>query len=383
MKFSPASSCFRVASLLLSAIALVATVQSSGAQTFTNAMSIAVPAAATLQGPASPYPAGINVSGAGSQLTSISVTVSNFTHPYPADVDVLLVGPQGQNVMLMSDVGTFFPVAGLNFTFNNTASMSMPSGSMLTSGTFAPTNFDPVGDVDGFPAPAPLVGPYGSTFAPFLNTDPNGTWSLYIVDDVAGNSGQFAGGWSMTITTAGPAVLQLNAAVSRKTHGSVGDFDVNLPLTGMPGVECRNSGGNHTLIFTFSNPIVSGNANVTSGTASISGSPTFSGSTMTVNLTGVTDVQTIGITLSNVTDTAAQVLADTIVNASFLLGDVSGNGSVNGTDVSQVKSGVGPALNASNFRNDVIVNGTVNSSDVGQVKATSGNFLPTPAAATK
>lgn len=58
----------------------------------------------------------------------------------------------------MSDVGTFFPVAGLNFTFNDTATTSMPSGSMLMSGTFAPTNFDPVGDVDGFPAPAPLVG---------------------------------------------------------------------------------------------------------------------------------------------------------------------------------------------------------------------------------
>ena len=377
MRFAPCSSRVLIFPVL-AVTAWAATIQRSGAQTFTNSTSIAVPAAGTLQGPASPYPSAISVSGAGSQLTSISVTVSNFTHLYPADVDMLLVGPQGQNVMLMSDVGTFFPVAGLTFTFNNTASTSMPSGSMLMSGTFAPTNFDPVGNVDGFPAPAPLVGPYGSSFAPFLNTDPNGTWSLYIVDDVAGNDGQFAGGWAMTITTAGPPALQLNAAVSRKTHGGVGDFDVNLPLMGAPGVECRNSGGNHTLIFTFSTPVVSGNASVTSGTGTVSGSPTFSGTTMTVNLTGVTDVQTLGVTLANVTDNTAQVLPNTTVKANFLIGDVSGNSSVNGTDVSQVKSVVGVGLNAGNFRNDVIVNGAFNSSDVGQVKATSGNFIPAP-----
>src|SRR5439155_11916066 len=29
------------------------------------------------------------------------------------------------------------------------------------------------------------------------------------------------------------------SAVSRKTHGSAGPFNVNLPLTGAPGIECR------------------------------------------------------------------------------------------------------------------------------------------------
>lgn len=383
MIFSPRSSQTRLVTAFLFLIALAATSRNAAAQTYTNSTSIAVPTAGILQGPASPYPSAITVSGAGSQLTSISVTVSNFTHLYPADVDVLLVGPQGQNVMLMSDVGTFFPVAGLNFTFNNTASTSMPSGSMLMSGTFAPTNFDPVGNVDGFPAPAPLVGPYGSTFGPFLNTDPNGLWKLYIVDDVVGNDGQFAGGWSMTITTAGPAALQLNSAVSRKTHGAAGDFDVNLPLTGAPGLECRSSGGNHTLVFAFSTNVVSGEATVASGVGTVLGSPTFSGNTMTVNLTGVTDVQTLGVMLANVTDNTAQVLPNTTVSLNFLIGDASGNGSVNGSDVGQVKAAVAATVSAANFRNDVIANGNINSSDVGQTKATSGNFIPTPPAAAR
>lgn len=347
----------------------------TSAQTFSNPTAIAIPGMGVLQGPASPYPSSISISGVGAQLTAISVTLTGFSHFYAADVDVLLVGPQGQNVMLMSDVGSFFPVTNLNFTFNNTAGTSMPNAAMLSSGTFAPTNFDPVGNVDGFPPPAPLVGPYGSSFTPFLGTDPNGTWTLYVLDDVAGNDGQFAGGWSINVTTMGTPLLQLNSAVSRKTHGAVGDFDVPLPLSGTPGVECRSSAGGHTLVFTFNNDVVSGSASVTSGTGS-AGSPTFLSNTMTVPLTDVTDQETLTVTLMSVTDSFAQVLSDTIVSASFLLGDATGNGSVNASDVGLIKSQSGVGADASNFRGDLNINGAINASDVGQAKATSGNSLP-------
>ena len=360
----------------IAGLSLFGTISNSSAQTFSNPTSITIPNSGFLQGPASPYPSAINVSGVGTQLVSISVTLANFSHFYPADVDVLLVGPQGQNVMLMSDVGTFFPVTGLTFTFNNTAGTSMPSAAQLTSGTYAPTNFDPVGDVDGFPAPAPMVGPYGSSFNPFLGTNPNGTWNLYVLDDVAGNDGQIAGGWSLTITTSSAPALQLTSAVSRKTHGGAGDFDINVPLTGEPGVECRSGAAGHTLVFTFTNNIVSGSASVTGGTGTVSGSPTFSGNTMTVNLTGVTDVQTLAVTLSGVTDSFSQVLPNTTVNANFLLGDTTGNRSVNASDVGQTKSQSGAPVTAANFRTDLNANGAINASDVGQAKATSGNSIP-------
>ena len=120
----------------------------------------------------------------------------------------------------------------------------------------------------------------------------------------------------------------LTTAVSRKTHGGAGAFDVDLPLSGPAGVECRNggAGGDHTIVFTFANNVVSGNATVISGTGSVAGSPTFSGNTMTVNLTGVTDAQTLGVKFSGVTDVFSQVLADTTVNAGFLVGDTNGDG---------------------------------------------------------
>ena len=360
---------------VLVAAALMAVASLASAQTFTNSTSITIPNSGAALGAASLYPSPITVSGVGAQFTGISVTLNNFSHFYPADVDILLVGPGGQNVMLMSDVGTFFPVNNLTFTFDNVSGTSMPSASQLSSGTFMPTNFDPVGDVDGFPAPAPLVGPYGSSFAPLIGTNPNGTWSLYIVDDVAGNNGQLAGGWSITVTTAAAPALQLTGAVSRKTHLGVGDFDVNLPLMGPPGVECRSGGAGHTLVFTFTNNITSGSASVTSGVGSVSGSPTFAANTMTVNLTGVVNAQTLTVKLSGVTDSFAQVLPDTSVSANFLLGDTTANNSVNSTDVGDVKAKVGIPVGASNFRADVNINGTINSSDVSQVKLNTGTGI--------
>jgi subtilisin-like proprotein convertase family protein len=346
----------------------------AGAQTFSNTTSITIPNSGAALGAASPYPSSVTVSGAGPQLTGISVRLNNFSHPYPADVDVLLVGPNGQNVMLMSDVGTYFPVSNLTFTFNNVSGTSMPSNGQLTSGMFAPTNFDPTGDVDGFPAPAPLVGPYGASFASVIGTNPNGSWKLYVVDDVAGNSGQFAGGWSITITAVTPA-LQLTGAVSRKTHPGAGGFDVNLPLAGPHGVECRSGAAGHTLVFTFTNNVVSGNASVTGGVGNVSGSPTFAGKTMRVNLTGVINAQTLTVTLSGVTDSFNQMLPNTAVSANFLLADTTANNSVNASDISQVKTQAGAPLSASNFRSDLTVSGAINASDIAQAKANSGNGI--------
>jgi len=176
------------------------------------------------------------------------------------------------------------------------------------------------------------------------------------------------------------SVLQLTAAASRKTHGTAGTFDIDLPLMGQPGVECRTGGvnGNHTLVFTFSNNVVSGNASVTSGTGNVSGSPIFSGNTMTVNLTGVTDAQTITITLTNVTDSFGHVLPDTAVSMHLLLGDTNGNGLVNASDVSLTKAQVGQPVGSGNFREDVNFNGTINAVDVALVKSRVGFAMAAP-----
>ena len=195
--------------------------------------------------------------------------------------------------------------------------------------------------------------------------------------------GFFKTGAPITVAIQGPSPstcvpVQLTDAVSRKTHGVAGTFDVDLPLTGSVGIECRSggAGGNHTFVFAFTNNVVSGNATVTSGVGNVSGPPTFSGNTMTVNLTGVSDIQQITVTLSNVTDCFGSVLPDTPVSAGMLIGDTTGNRTVNASDVAQVKGQSGAPVDATNFREDVTVNGSINASDVGLVKANVGHSLP-------
>jgi hypothetical protein len=168
--------------------------------------------------------------------------------------------------------------------------------------------------------------------------------------------------------------LELTSAVSRKLHNGT-PFDIDLPLTGEPGVECRTGAAGHTLVFTFTRNVVSGSATVTSGTGT-AGAASFSGNTMTVPLTGVTDEQKITVTLNGVTDVSSQVLPSTAVSMNVLLGDTTGNKSVNSSDVAQTKARSGFPIDATNFRSDTNANGFINASDVSQVKSNSGHALP-------
>lgn len=167
--------------------------------------------------------------------------------------------------------------------------------------------------------------------------------------------------------------LEFTSAYSRKVHGAAGTFDLDL-LVGDP-VECRASGGSHTLIFNFTNYMVSGSAAVTTGVGKVAGNPVISGRTMTVNLEGVADAQRLDVTLHNVTDRFSQVMPDTMVTIKFLAGDTNGNKVVNASDVTQVKALSGFATNASNFRADLNMNGVISASDLALVKAHSGAFI--------
>jgi hypothetical protein len=190
-------------------------------------------------------------------------------------------------------------------------------------------------------------------------------------------------GWRVdsVVITGGYACCQsapaVTSAVSRKTHGA-NNFDVPLPLSGTPGVECRNgqgAGTDHKIVVTFVNPISGvGGASVTSGTGSVSGSPVVAGNTITVNLTGVTNAQTINVTLNNVND--GSTTGNIVVPMSVLKGDTNGNKTVNAGDVTQTKTQVGMAVGAGNFRTDVNVNGSINAGDVTLVKSSVGTSVP-------
>jgi hypothetical protein len=169
--------------------------------------------------------------------------------------------------------------------------------------------------------------------------------------------------------------LDLVSVVSRKTHGAAGNFDINLPLAGAPGVECR-TGPNYTLVFAFTRNLTSGSASVTSGAGSVSATPTISENTITVNLSGVTNAQTTAVTVHGLTDLSSQVLPDTAVSMTTLIGDTSANKLVTSTDVSQTKLQSGQAVTSGNFREDINANGTINGTDVSIAKLNVGSGVP-------
>src|SRR5438270_4511520 len=166
-------------------------------------------------------------------------------------------------------------------------------------------------------------------------------------------------------------------AFSRKIHGAAGTFDIPLPLTGNVGIECRSGGAtnDYQMIINFATSVTVGSASVTSGTGSVS-SFSVSGPQVTVNLTGVANVQRITVTLFDVNDGTRT--GNVPVSMGVLVGDVNGNGAVNASDVSLTKAQVGRPVTGLNFREEVNANGTINAADVALVKANVGTALPPP-----
>jgi hypothetical protein len=168
-----------------------------------------------------------------------------------------------------------------------------------------------------------------------------------------------------------------NSAVSRKNHGGI-NYDVPLPLVavnGAVGIEPRNgpTPGAFTIVVTFAAPVTVTGVAVTNGTGNATMS--VAGAVVTINLTGVTDAQRLGVTLNAVDDGTGA--GNVLIPMGVLVGDTQGNGSVSATDVSETKAAASVGtVNAGNFRTDLNVGGTVNATDVSIVKAAAGHVLP-------
>lgn len=193
------------------ALALTASSAMAGTAPFCNTGAITI---ASGPGAAAPYPSPVVVSGLGPSITTFTVSVFGLTHTFPDDVDLLLVGPTGANLIIMSDVGAGNDAAAVDLLIDDSAGGLMPDTAQLASGSYQPSNYVGADGVDVFAAPAP-AGPYGSPATTgsdtltsiFAGTNPNGTWNLYAMDDAAGDSGSIGGGWCLAFGTT-PVTLQ-------------------------------------------------------------------------------------------------------------------------------------------------------------------------------
>ena len=214
---------------------------------FSNVVPIVIPDQSSN---ASVYPSPINVTGMSGSITTVTARLDGFSQSWTNDMDVLLVSPTGQKLLLMSDVGTGV-TSNATFTFTDSASAYLPESGALSTGTYKPTNYDTTTDTFSSPAPA---GPYASSFAVFQGQNPNGSWSLYVRDAGPGQGRRFDGGWTLTISTSGgsagaPTISDIaNQSIAINTSTAALPFTVSDVDTASTSLIVSGSSSNPALI---------------------------------------------------------------------------------------------------------------------------------------
>jgi uncharacterized delta-60 repeat protein len=182
---------------------------------------------------AAPYPSSISVSGLSGTVSKVTVKLNGFANQIPDEINMMIVGPGGQNAIIMSNVGGSTNVSNLTLTLDDAAAASMPDNGPLVTGTFKPTN---VGAGPSFPAPAPAPSG-GSALSVFNGAAPNGTWSLYTFDEVGFSGfGNLVNGWELNIvTTSGPCPTA--TATNTGTATSTATSTATATATSTPPVD--------------------------------------------------------------------------------------------------------------------------------------------------
>lgn len=214
----------------------------------------------------------------------------------------------------------------------------------------------------------------GVTFAP--QTGGTG-FDLYDVSFASdGVTGLIAGqaGTILRTTNGGAAdSFNLVSAASRR-----GPFEIALPLSGSPGIECRISDNHHrTLVFTF-NHLVSA---VESGTTTcgrfgeVRVNPENAQQVLVYYNSGPCNGEEVILSLYGVQDDQGNTLADVSVTMGLLVGDVTGDGVVDDADLQATELALGQPTDESNFRADVNSSGSIDRTDAGIVRRKGGSAL--------
>jgi hypothetical protein len=167
------------------------------------------------------------VVGGPTTISKVTATLLGLFHRHPDDIDVALKGPTGTSVMLISDAGGDFTV-DQDMTFDDLGD-TLPDTADITSlaGPYRPTGYAndntscPDISVGLTPADQFPSGPssFSANLASFNNTNGNGNWNLYVVDDCAGGAGAIGSGWSLALST--PTAVTLAQFVAKPARRSV------------------------------------------------------------------------------------------------------------------------------------------------------------------
>ena len=216
----------------------------------------------------------------------------------------------------------------------------------------------------------------------------------FTVIEAAGVDGQFDNVIGATATytakeviihpTQNTATLTLTSAVSRKTHGMSGDFDLPLVLSpaGSGTVEPRANGPT-TIVFTFSDNVVATDGTIDSNEFTITNATfsnaSISANTLTLNLSGVIDQSVVSVTLNGIQNTSGNPLTgDNDIEIRALVGDANQSQVVDKPDLQGVKDHAGEPLDqmSGNYLFDLDLDGTIGRGDGRVIKMNKLHTVP-------
>lgn len=226
------ASVLAAAALVGMSMAPAAATATSG--TFTNASALSPADNAVVS-------SSVTVSGM-NLLLDASVILKSLHHTWPADLDIMLQGPTGKRVMLMSDAPNGLPycktaVTNLDLKFAGGTSPTIPDNQTLAdTGYYSATNNDAIATGCGTTTGDSLVPtPTDASLDAFKGTDPNGVWTLYVADDGTGDAGGLAAGWSLSL--AGELWHVNPTSIDFGTTAVNGTTDASVTITNVAGFD--------------------------------------------------------------------------------------------------------------------------------------------------
>ena len=201
-------------------------IASWGLQITTSTSQIVVPALGPTSGIANPYPSTKTFATANGQvIEDVNLNITGFNHEHPDDVDMLLQGPTGETVMVMSDAcGDNDITSNFNYVFDDEATAQLSDTNATTCGSASKRPSDFGDPPENMPSPVP-PRPYGATMSVFDGL-PGGDFRLFINDDTSGDIG-YINDWSLTLTTRPIAPTAFAATAVPTAEGQTAQLTVN------------------------------------------------------------------------------------------------------------------------------------------------------------
>ena len=101
----------------------------------------------------------------------------------------------------MAKCGGSLTITNVTLTFDDAAASTLPYSNQIVSGTNRPTSYAVA--TPPFPPALTPAQPYSTNLSVFNGNNPNGAWSLYVIDDALGNVGVISNGWSLNVSIGG------------------------------------------------------------------------------------------------------------------------------------------------------------------------------------